>query len=103
MSEIGKRAGVSSEEDEDMVVLSGSGGEEESDMESAGLRVAESVELSELPEPRGEITETTREDETETTNERERHPLDSLDANDSLDRQSEVCRSPHIALWCITN
>ncbi|GAA5911220.1 uncharacterized protein JCM6883_001945 [Sporobolomyces salmoneus] len=92
MSEIGKRGGTSSE-DEDMVVLSGSGGEE-SDREGAAPVVRDSVELSELPEPRVETAETTNEDQTtrdepETSLEEERHPLDALSVDESLVEQPQ--------------
>ncbi|GAA5960003.1 hypothetical protein JCM3765_006132 [Sporobolomyces pararoseus] len=101
MSEIGKRAGASSE-DEDMVVLSASTSDgEESDREEAASNMRESVELSELPDPQLETSETTRDEQTtrneeESSNEHDRHPLDPVAGNGSLDNQSENLSSKRI-------
>lgn len=95
MSEIGKRAGASSE-DEDMVVLSAStSDEEESDREGVAFNIPESVELSELPAAQEETTETTGDEQTtrneeESSNEHDRHPLDSAALNEPMAQQTEV-------------
>ncbi|GAA5985771.1 hypothetical protein JCM5350_005276 [Sporobolomyces pararoseus] len=94
MSEIGKRAGVSSE-DEDMVVLSASTSDgEESDREGAALNIPESEELSELPVAQEETAETTGDEQTtrneeESSNEHDRHPLDSAALNEPMAQQTE--------------
>ncbi|GAA5883535.1 hypothetical protein JCM16303_005472 [Sporobolomyces ruberrimus] len=80
MSEIGKRGNEPSfgqDDEEDMILLSGASGGEESEREATGH------ELSELSVPQALVEETTVEEQTtreeaESSFEEERHPLDAL-------------------------
>ena len=91
VSEI-RKGGAKSLEEEDMVVLSGSGGEE-SDRDGPNKQ---SLNLSALPEPQAEVQETMTEDQSTrdegyTSSEaEERHPLDGLGGMASPVTQRQV-------------
>lgn len=92
VSEI-RKGGARSLEEEDMVVLSGSGGEE-SDRDGPTNR---RVNLSALPEPQAEVQETmtedqsTRDDDYTSSEAEEQHPLDALGGMASPVTQRQVC------------